>query len=171
MAESQARITSGGGGGGGGGGNPIPPPPQVDGPAWFIYNQSAVFGTTTQPNVNFDAVPNTVQGAMPIGTSRNATEVVYNVGKKTPLALTQIAIVGTDPGDFAIAPAALKAARNHPIPANRGQGAVLPLTFTPTAPGARTGTLRLVSNGRHGARLTFGHALRTGRSSLRRPAR
>jgi hypothetical protein len=133
-------------GGKGGPGSSIPPPPQIDGPAWFLYNASGVAGGPASPNVNFDAIQNTVQGPISIGATRSATELVYNISKKTPLSLTQIVIVGTNASDFTIPASAIQLALKNPVPANRGQGAILPITFTPSAQGVRSGTLRIVSN-------------------------
>jgi len=131
--------------GGGGGGSPIPPP-TTEGASWFISNASAVLGTPATPDVDFRALQNTVQGATAIGVVRNATLLVYNTSKKTPLLISGLSIAAGDAGDFSLSAASIDRALNVPIPANKGAAAILQLTFAATAEGVRTATLHLVSN-------------------------
>jgi len=144
-----ASAAHGGGvaaGGGGVGAGQVPPAPSADAAAWFINNASAVVGTAPTPDVDFGALQNTVPGAIRIGDSRVAQVLVYNTSKKTPLTISDIAIAGANPGDFAISAASVSAALQVPVAANKGAAVALQLTFVPTAEGARTATLRLVSN-------------------------
>jgi hypothetical protein len=134
------------GGGGSGGGTQIPPPPTIDGASWFISNASAVLGTPPTPDVNFGALQNTVQGAIPVGTTRTAALMVYNTSKKTPLVISEIAVAGANAGDFSVSQASVDRTLKVPIPANKSAAAILQLAFTATAEGVRTATLRLVSN-------------------------
>src|SRR5712675_1640962 len=137
----------GSGGGGGGGSVPqIPPPPTIDGPSWFINNASAVVGTPPTPNVDFGALQNTAQGPMSVGSTRTAVLMVYNTSKKTPLVISTIAVEGPAASDFSVAQASLNAALNVSIPPNKSAAVSLQLSFTPSAEGVRTATLRLVSN-------------------------
>ena len=128
------------------GGTPTPPVGTVDGAAWFINNLSADVGAPPSPNIDFGALQNTVQGATKVGDTRTAQEFVYNTSRKTPLTLTEIAIVGPAAGDFTIAPVGIALALNVPIPANKSAAVILQITFSPSAEGVRTATLRLVSN-------------------------
>ena len=144
--QPRSSAAQGGGGGGGGGGAQVPPPPTVDGPAWYIYNASAVTGTPPSPNVDFGALQNTVQGAIPIGMSRTAQVLVYNISKKTPLVISTIAVEGPGASDFSVAQASVNAALNVSIPPNKSAAVSLQLSFTPSAEGVRGATLRLVSN-------------------------
>jgi hypothetical protein len=126
------------------GGTQIPPSPQVDGPAWFFAEFGGVAGPFTA-NVNFDAMQNLSPGGITVGTSRTATELVYNVSKKTALTITGIAFVGANPADFSIPPADLAAALTTVLPANKGAAEALHVIFTPTAEGVRTATLQVTS--------------------------
>ncbi|MFL5439072.1 MAG: choice-of-anchor D domain-containing protein [Myxococcales bacterium] len=144
-----ASAAHGGGvaaGGGGGGAGQVPPAPSADAAAWFINNASAVVGTAPTPDVDFGALQNTVPGAIRIGDSRVAQVLVYNTSKKTPLTISDIAIAGANPGDFAISAASVSAALQVPVAANKGAAVALQLTFAPTAEGPRAATLRLISN-------------------------
>jgi len=126
------------------GGTQIPPSPQVDGPAWFF----AEFGSLGSPftaNVDFDAMQNLSPGGISVGTSRTATELVFNVSKKTPLTITGVAFVGANPGDFSIAAADLAAAATTVLPPNKGASEALHIIFTPTGSGLRTATLQVTS--------------------------
>jgi hypothetical protein len=136
----------GGGGGGGGTSTQIPPPSTTDAAAWFISNSSAAIGSPASPGVNFGALQNTVQGAISIGATRTATLLVYNTSKKTPLTITEVAIAGPNAGDFSVPASNVQLVTSTPVPANKGQAAILQVTFSPTAEGVRAGTLRLVSN-------------------------
>jgi hypothetical protein len=144
--QDGGRTISSGGPGGGGTTTSIPPPPTIDGPAWFIYNTSAVIGTPPSPSVNFDALQNTVQGGISIGTTRGAQILVYNTSKKTPLLISAISVEGPNAADFAVAAASVRLALGTTLPANKGAASLLPVTFTPSGEGARSAVLRLVSN-------------------------
>jgi hypothetical protein len=126
------------------GGTQIPPSPKVDGPAWFFAEFGDVAGPMTA-NINFDEIQNQVPGGISIGANRNALEVVYNVSKKTPLTITNITFLGANPADFSIPAAELAAVTTTVIPANKGQGALLHITFSPTASGPRSATLQVTS--------------------------
>jgi hypothetical protein len=143
--HAQAKGAAGGGGGGGGI-TQIPPPPTIDGPAWFVYNASAVIGTVPSADVNFDALQNTVQGGISIGAVRSATVMIFNTSKKTPLTVTAADVVGANAADFTISPASRQAALGGAVPPNSGSATMLQIAFSPTAEGARSATLRLVSN-------------------------
>src|SRR5450432_4148439 len=71
------------------GGTQIPPSPEVDGPAWFFAEFGGVAGPFTA-NVDFDAMQNLSPGGITVGSSRTATELVFNVSKKTSLTITAI---------------------------------------------------------------------------------
>ncbi len=133
-------------GGGGGGAAQIPPPSTIDGPAWFVYDASAAAGAAAPPGVNFDALQNTVQGAISIGAVRSAQVLVFNTSKKTPLAISAVGVTGPNAADFTIAPASVQTALTTTVPAKTGSAALLPIAFSPSAEGARSATLRLVSN-------------------------
>jgi hypothetical protein len=150
---------SGGGGGGGApppvapsttpapapsGGTQIPPSPQVDGPAWFFSEVGGIAGPFTA-NINFDAMQNLSPGGISVGTSRTGTELVYNVSKKTPLTITNIAFLGANPADFSISAADLAAAATTILPPNKGAVEALHVIFTPTGEGLRTATLQVSS--------------------------
>jgi hypothetical protein len=151
---------TGGGGGGGGtpapapapttpvpapsGGTQIPPSPQVDGPAWFFAALGGVSGPITA-NVNFDAMQNQSPGGISVGTSRVATELVFNVSKKTSLTITNITVLGANPADFSIPAADLAAAATTVLPPNKGASEALHVLFTPTSAGVRTATLQVTS--------------------------
>ncbi len=122
-----------------GGGTRLPPPPVVDGPAWYFDDLSGVGALT--PDIDFDRVQNQTPGGVPVGASRSATEGIYNVSKKTPLQITDIRLAGANPGDFVITPQAVAAVEGTVLPANKGALVTLPITFTPTAPGARSALL------------------------------
>ena len=130
--------------GGGGGGGPIPPPPTVDGPAQFLFDASGAGAPS--PDIDFGHLLNTTPGAIPIGAVRSAQELVFNVSKKTPLAITSISIVGPDAADFALDAASVAAAKAADLPPNRGAHALLSVTFSPTASGTRTASLQVISN-------------------------
>jgi hypothetical protein len=160
--KAPAPVSSGKAGGGGGGtaappalpsttpapapqgGSQIPPSPTVDGPAWFFAEFGGVAGPMTA-NVNFDAMQNLSPGGISVGTSRSATELVFNVSKKTPLAITNITFVGANPADFSIAAADLAAAATTVLAPNKGASEALHVTFTPTSAGPRTATLQVTS--------------------------
>jgi len=126
------------------GGTQIPPSPKVDGPAWFFAEFGGVDGPMTA-NVNFDAMQNLSPGGISIGTSRSATELVFNVSKKSPLTITNITFVGANPADFSIPAADLAAAATTVIPASKGASEALHVIFTPTAAGLRSATLQVTS--------------------------
>jgi hypothetical protein len=126
------------------GGTQIPPSPQVDGPAWFFSEVGGVAGPFTA-NVNFDAMQNLSPGGITVGTSRTATELVFNVSKKTPLTITGITFVGANPSDFSVPAADLAAAAATVLPPNQGASEALHVTFTPTGDGVRTATLQVSS--------------------------
>src|SRR3954463_9577724 len=153
-------YASGGGGSGGGsppppvvsptpvpapsGGTQLPPSPQVDGPAWFF----AALGGVTAPitaNINFDALQNLSPGGISVGTSRTATELVYNVSKKTALTITNVTFLGANPADFSISPAEVASALTTVLPANKGAAEALHVIFPPTGEGVRTATLQVTS--------------------------
>jgi hypothetical protein len=146
--QTLAKAAAGGGGetGGGGGGAQIPPPSTIDGPAWFVYSASAVLGAAAAPGVNFDALQNTVQGAISIGAVRSAQVLVFNTSKKTPLAFSVVDVTGPNAADFTIAPASVQNALTTPVPAKTGSAAIMQIAFSPSAEGARSATLHLVSN-------------------------
>jgi hypothetical protein len=116
----------------------------VDGPAWFFAEFGGIAGPTTA-NVNFDAMLNLSPGGISVGTSRTATELVYNVSKKTPLSITGITFVGANPADFSIPAADLASAATTVLPPNKSAAEALHVTFTPTAAGLRTATLQVTS--------------------------
>jgi hypothetical protein len=95
--------------------------------------------------VNFDALQNMSPGGISVGTSRSATELVFNVSKKTPLTITGIAFVGANPGDFSIPAADLAASATTVLPPNKGAAEALHVIFTPTGEGLRTATLQVTS--------------------------
>jgi hypothetical protein len=152
---------SGGSGGGGGGGSPppvtnptpapapsggtqLPPSPQVDGPAWFF----AALGGVTSPitaNINFDVMQNLSPGGISVGATRTATELVFNVSKKTSLTITNITLLGANPRDFSISAAELAAAATTILAPNRGAAEALHVIFSPTGEGLRTATLQVTS--------------------------
>ena len=155
---------SGGGGGGSGGGSGAPPPtttpttpapapsggtqlppsPQIDGPAWFFAALGGVTGPITA-NINFDALQNLSPGGISVGTSRSATELVFNVSKKTPLTITGVTFLGANPADFSIPAADLAAAATTVLPPNKGAAEALHVIFTPTGEGPRSATLQVSS--------------------------
>jgi hypothetical protein len=126
------------------GGTQIPPSPQVDGPAWFFAEFGGIAGPFTA-NVNFDAMQNQSPGGITVGTSRTATELVYNVSKKTPLTISGVTFAGANPADFSIPAADLAAAATTVLPPNKGAAEALHVMFTPTAAGVRTATLQVTS--------------------------
>ncbi|MDB5072219.1 MAG: choice-of-anchor domain [Candidatus Eremiobacteraeota bacterium] len=173
-ADSSARTTSangvpGGGGGGGGaagggggGGAPCPAiatapgtvpfpdiPPAVvsDAPCWFFYFPADPSANLTRPLVdNFGGPQNSVQSAIAIGGHLLSIFSIYNTSKKSTLTFSSISIVGPNAGDFQLDSGMVATAMKgvpvvHPAP-------FIPLgvTFAPTAEGARTATLQLVSN-------------------------
>ncbi|MEP6572702.1 MAG: choice-of-anchor D domain-containing protein [Gemmatimonadota bacterium] len=126
------------------GGTQVPPSPQVDGPAWFFAEFGGGAGPFTA-NVNFDALQDLSPGGISVGTSRSATELVFNVSKKTALTITGITFVGVNPGDFSIPAADLAAASTTVLPPNRGASEALHVLFTPRAEGPRAATLQVSS--------------------------
>jgi hypothetical protein len=126
------------------GGTQIPPSPQTDGPAWFFSEIGGVAGPRTA-DIDFDAIQNQTAGAISVGASRFALELVYNVSKKTSLTITNVTFLGANPNDFAIAPTDMAALATTVIPANKGQAAMLHVSFTPTAEGPRTATMQVTS--------------------------
>jgi hypothetical protein len=125
-------------------GGPLPPSPKVDGPAWFFEELGDVAGPETA-NINFDEIQNQVSGGISVGATRLALELVYNVSKKTPLTITNIAFAGANPTDFSIAPAELATALSTALPPNKNAVDLLHITFKPTASGARSATLLVTS--------------------------
>jgi hypothetical protein len=146
--QTLAKAAAGGGGTGGGGGGAaqIPPPSTIDGPAWFVYNGSAASGLGAAAGLNFDALQNSVQGAISIGAVRSAQVLVFNTSKKTPLAFSTVDVTGPNAADFTIAPASVQNALTTPVPAKTGSAAIMQIAFSPSAEGARSATLHLVSN-------------------------
>lgn len=159
LANAAAKGAPGGGGGGAvqppttppstpvpapSGGTQIPPSAQTDGPAWFFSEIGGIAGPRTA-DIDFDAIQNQTAGGISVGASRFALELVYNVSKKTSLTITNVAFVGASPNDFAIAPTDLASLATTVIPANKGQAAMLHISFTPTAEGSRTATLQVTS--------------------------
>jgi hypothetical protein len=142
-ADQGTRTISKGGavsGSGAVGGTSIPQP-STDAPAWFIYNGSAVLGSTAPPNVvDFGALQNMVQGAMAIGTSRSAQVLIFNISKKADLIISGATIVGPNAGDFHVDAAVL----NQPF--KKSTGTAVNVSFSPTAEGVRTASLQLTSN-------------------------
>jgi hypothetical protein len=116
----------------------------VDGPAWFF----AALGQVSSPitaDINFDRLQNLSPGGISVGTSRTATELVFNVSKKTALTITNITFLGANPADFSIAAADLAAAPTVVLPPNKGAAEPLHVFFTPTGEGLRTATLQVTS--------------------------
>jgi hypothetical protein len=78
-------------------------------------------------------------GSLAIGTSKVLTFLVKNIAPGA-LTLSTPTLLGIHPGDFSVnaidVPASLEAA----------QGALFTVTFTPTASGTRTATLRIINN-------------------------
>jgi len=96
-------------------------------------------------NVNFDAMQNLSPGGISVGATRTATELVFNVSKKTSLTITNITFVGANPADFSIPAADLAAAATTVLPPNKGAAEQLHVNFTPTAAGPRSATLQVTS--------------------------
>jgi hypothetical protein len=126
------------------GGGQIPPSPKVDGPAWFFAEFGSFNGPNTA-NVNFDAMQNLTLGGISVGTTRTATELVFNVSKKTALAITNIQFLGANPADFSIPAADLAAAATTILAPNKNAVEQLHVNFTPTASGPRSATLQVTS--------------------------
>jgi hypothetical protein len=166
-ANGGGGVAGGGGGGGaagsgGGGGGatcpaiatapgtvPFPqiPPAQVtDAPCWFFYFPAEPAANVTRPlAINFGAQQNTVQGAIPIGGHSISTFYVYNTSKKSVLTFSSLSIAGPNAGDFQLEPGLVATAMNG-VPVRNPSLIALQVTFTPSAEGARTATLQLVSN-------------------------
>ena len=166
-AETGAKTTlangaPGGGGGGGGGGAAtcpaiattagtvpfpqIPPAQTVDGPCWFFYVPAEPSANTRTPlAIDFGALQNTVQGALPIGATATAQMLVYNTSKKTALTFSSISIGGPNAGDFTLDPTSLATALKG-VPAKSNSSTLVQVTFSPGAEGPRNATLQFVSN-------------------------
>ena len=71
---------------------------------------------------------------------------IYNTSKKTPLTVSGITIEGANPNDFAVTPAFAQQVLSTALPAKQDSLEALEVSFTPTAEGVRSGTLRLVTN-------------------------
>jgi hypothetical protein len=120
-----AKGAPGGGGAGGGG------PPQTDGPAWGFSALS----------IDFTRQVGQTLGGIPVAATRTTELIVTNTSKKTVLTVSSISFTGANPGDFLV-----DALSQNPLPANQNAAGLIHVTFKPTAPGARTATLLLISN-------------------------
>lgn len=151
--------TGGGGTGGGGGttttappsttpyaaptgGTRIPPQQTVDGPAWFFYDANNVGAIVA--DIDFNNLQNLSTSAVPVGDSRTAQEIVFNVSKKTALTITSITIAGANASDFYIPAAEIAAAATTTV-AVKGQE-MFDVYFAPTGSGLRTAQIFFTSN-------------------------
>lgn len=153
-------LSNGGPGGGTGGGVPTPgggvptpvvgglqvPPSTTDAASWFISVTDPVTATCSSANVDFDCLQNMGKHGIPVGTKRSTTLLVYNISKKTPLRVASATFTGANAGDFSIATANLQTLLATTVPANQRQAELLTVSFSPSAAGVRTGTLKVVSD-------------------------
>ena len=79
----------------------------------------------------------------PVNTSATAIDVTVNNFGTAPLNFTSIAILGANPGDFALGPNTT-CALGTPVPA--AGSCVLSVVFTPTVVGTRAATLTIIDN-------------------------
>ena len=107
------------------------PPPTGDGPAWFIAEDG-----TSKQQVDFDTMAGTVPGGIPVGGSRSAGLLVYNVSKKTPLTIASASLAGVNSSDFSLIPADVSAALAASIPPNQSAFVRIGVSFTPWSRGA-----------------------------------
>ena len=123
----------------------LPPPMTTDAAAWAFSNLGSVVGTGSTTDIDFGRIQNMTLGGIPVGASRNATELIYNTSKKVPLTVTQIQITGANPGDFVISPQTISAAETTVLPANKDAVEAILVTFKPTAEGVRTANVVFTS--------------------------
>ncbi len=135
-------ITGDGTKGTGTGGSGVPQP-NTDAAAWFI---TAAGTTSAGQAIDFDAFQGAVQGGIPVGSSRSAGVLVYNVSRKTDLTITAASVAGANASDFALDAANVANALATTIPPNKTAFVRFGVTFTPQAAGLRQGTLELASN-------------------------
>ncbi len=128
-----------------GGGARLPPSSTTDAAAWYFADISAVNTVGFAPDIDYTRLENMTMGGIPVGATRSATELIYNVSKKTPLTVTNIRIAGADPADFFIDPQVLATIESTVLPANKTAVEALPINFRPTAPGARTANVVFTS--------------------------
>jgi hypothetical protein len=119
----------------------------TDAPCWFFYFPADPSANLTRPlAINFGGPQDSVQSALPIGTPRLYIFSIYNTSNKSKLTFSSLSVVGPNAGDFQLDPGMVATALKgvpvvHPAP-------FIPIqvTFTPSAEGARTATLQIVSN-------------------------
>jgi hypothetical protein len=145
-----------GGGGAAGGGNAargsgvagtaqVIPGPSIDAAGFFVYNAGVALGNPAFP-VNYDILQNTPIGGTAVGGQRTVELLIINISKKQPLTFSSVAFTGANAGDFSVAPADIQTILATNLAANKGQGAIVNVAFTPTAPGVRTATLQVTTN-------------------------
>ena len=163
-ASARAAIEAKGGGGGGspapapapaptptgpapapGGGTKIPPNPTTDGPAWFFNDESSITTVGFTPDIDYTRLANMTAGGIPVGSTRWANELIYNVSKKTPLVVTDVHVTGANAADFVIDPQAIATLESTVLPPNKGAIEQLQIAFRPTAPGTRTANVVFTS--------------------------
>jgi hypothetical protein len=140
VRQTQAKGVPGGGGGGGGTAVTIPPAMTIDGPSQFMYSPGLI-GTPISANVDFDRQQNQIPGGTVQGTTRIATEIIFNNSKKTALTITSATIGGPNAGDFTVS-----AIPTAPLAPNKDAAFEFVVTFTPSGDGVRTATLSITSN-------------------------
>jgi len=121
------------------------PGPSVDAAAFFVYNASVAIGNPAFP-VNYDILQNMPIGGTAVGAQRTVELLIVNISKKQPLTFSQVAFAGPNASDFSVAPADIQTILATNLAANKGQGAIVNVVFTPTAPGIRTATLQVTTN-------------------------
>ncbi len=123
----------------------LPPNSTVDGPAWAFANISSVNITGFAPDIDYTRIQNMTEGGIPVGSTRAATELVYNTSKKTALTITDIHMTGANPGDFSIDAQTLATIESTTLPANKSAVEAIPITFKPGAPGPRSANVVFTS--------------------------
>ncbi|HEX4383877.1 MAG TPA: choice-of-anchor D domain-containing protein [Myxococcales bacterium] len=101
--------------------------------------------TGITPNIDFSDMPGFVVGAIPQGSTRTGTEVVYNISKKSTLVITGVSIVGPNASDFSVPASEILLALTNILPGNKSAADVLHVNFTPSGEGVRTAALQVSS--------------------------
>jgi hypothetical protein len=123
------------------GGTRIPPQQTVDGAAWFFYDTANVGAVAA--DIDFNNLQNLATSPVPVGDTRTAQEIVFNVSKKTALTITNITIAGPNASDFYIPAAEIAAAATTTV-ATKGQE-LFDVYFAPTGSGLRTAQIFFTS--------------------------
>lgn len=126
-----------------GGGVRIPPNPTTDAAAWFFDNGSGS-GVHTS-SIDFSFIRNVQAGALSIGSTRIAQELIYNVSKKTALTITKVEVLGDAAADFSVPAADVASITSGSLAAQKGIAQVR-VVFKPTAAGVRTAVVQFTSN-------------------------